>query len=202
MAQVTERLEGMDVWIYHGQIYIPNTYSAGAVGSRFLTELRDRKRIMGTRCPACNRVYVPARSVCKDCFSQLDEWVEVSDKGTVLSYSVCHQPNPTFPVRAATALGFKPEQYMPGLQVSKFGNTYSGSSPIGLAAILDQAEPHKRIMIVSYGSGAGSDAYLFVTTNQIRDKREKQKFTVKYQAENKFIEYVDYATYRRFKEGL
>ena len=105
MAEVTEKLEGMDVWIYHGQIYIPNIYSAGAVGSRFLTELRDSKRIMGTRCPACNRVYVPARSVCKDCFGQLDEWVEVSDKGTVLSYSVCHQPNPVQPVEAPLVYG-------------------------------------------------------------------------------------------------
>ena len=105
MAEVTEKLEGMDVWIYHGQIYIPNIYSAGAVGSRFLTELRDSKRIVGTRCPACNRVYVPARSVCKDCFGQLDEWVEVSDKGTVLSYSVCHQPNPVQPVEAPLVYG-------------------------------------------------------------------------------------------------
>jgi hydroxymethylglutaryl-CoA synthase len=88
------------------------------------------------------------------------------------------------------------------LQVSKFGNTYSGSSPIGLAAILDQAEPHRRIMIVSYGSGAGSDAYIFMTTSQIKDKRNRQKLTVKCQAENNFIKYVDYVTYRRFKEGL
>jgi uncharacterized OB-fold protein len=105
MAQVTERLEGMDVWIYHGQIYIPNTYSAGAVGSRFLCELRDKKRIIGTRCHTCNRVYVPARSVCKDCFGELDEWVEVSDRGTVLSYSVCHQHNPVQPVEAPIIYG-------------------------------------------------------------------------------------------------
>ena len=39
MAKVTEKLEGMDVWIYHGQINIPNSYSAGAVGSRVLIEL-------------------------------------------------------------------------------------------------------------------------------------------------------------------
>ncbi len=123
-------------------------------------------------------------------------------KPSDIDYFVCHQPNPSFPVRAATALGFKPEQYMPGICVSKFGNVYSGSSPIGLASILDQAEPYKRIMIVSYGSGAGSDAYLFVTTSQVKDERKRQKFTVKYQAENKFISYVDYATYRRFKEGL
>ncbi len=123
-------------------------------------------------------------------------------KPSDIDYFVCHQPNPSFPAKAAAILGFKPEQYLPGLQVSKFGNVYSGSSPIGLASILDQAEPYKRIMIVSYGSGAGSDAYVFMTTSQIKDKRSRQKFTVKYQAENKFIQYVDYATYRRFKEGL
>ena len=94
MQTVTEKLEGMDVWLYHGQIYIPNTYSAGATGSRFLTELRDKKRIMGTRCRACKCVYVPARSVCKDCFAQLDDWVEVSHMGTVLTYSVDYESKP------------------------------------------------------------------------------------------------------------
>lgn len=105
MSTVTEKLEGMDVWIYHGQIYIPNRYSAGAVGSRFLIEIRDKKRIMGTRCPTCNRVYVPARSICKDCFGQLDELVEVSDKGTVLTYTVCNQPNPVQPVETPLVYG-------------------------------------------------------------------------------------------------
>ncbi|MGB3128416.1 MAG: Zn-ribbon domain-containing OB-fold protein, partial [Dehalococcoidia bacterium] len=102
---VTEKLEGLDVWIYHGQIYIPNTYSAGAIGSRFLIALRDKKRIMGTRCPACNRVYVPARSICKDCYGQLDELVEVSDKGTLLTYTVCNQPNPVQPVESPVVYG-------------------------------------------------------------------------------------------------
>jgi len=105
MARVTEKLEGTDVWLYHGQIYIPNTYSAGAVGSRFLIELRDNKRIMGIRCPTCNRVYVPARSVCKDCFAQLNEWVEVSDKGTLLTYTVCHQPNRVQPMEPPLVYG-------------------------------------------------------------------------------------------------
>lgn len=105
MSPVAEKLEGMDVWIYHGQIYIPNRYSAGAVGSRFLIEIRDKKRIIGTRCPTCNRVYVPARSICKDCFEQLDEWVEVSDKGTVLTYTVCHRPNPVQPMETPLVYG-------------------------------------------------------------------------------------------------
>jgi len=98
MQTISEKVEGMDVWIYHGQIYIPNTYSAGAVGSRFLTTIRDKAKIMGTRCRKCNRVYVPARSVCKDCFGQLKEWVEVSDRGTVLSYTIDSESKPIHPV--------------------------------------------------------------------------------------------------------
>ena len=105
MAKVTEKLEGMDVWVYHGQIYIPNTYSAGAVGSRFLIELRDNKKIMGTRCPTCNLVYVPARSVCRDCFGELSEWVEVSQKGTLLTYTVACESNPIQPVSTPIVYG-------------------------------------------------------------------------------------------------
>lgn len=119
-----------------------------------------------------------------------------------INYFVAHQPNAAFPTRVAKDLGFKEEQFLPGLQVAKFGNTYSGCSPIGLAAVLDIAKPNDRILVASYGSGAGSDAYSFVTTSQLMDKRPKQKFTVRYQAENKFIDYVDYATYRRIKQGM
>ena len=119
-----------------------------------------------------------------------------------VTYFVSHQPNVSFPVKVATQLGFKEEQFMPGLQVAKFGNTYSGSSPIGLAAVLDIAKPNDRVVIVSYGSGAGSDAYSLLVTNQILDKRSRQKFTIRYQAENKNVEYVDYETYRRLKLGM
>jgi len=105
MQTPTEKLEETNVWLYHGQVYIPNQYAAGAVGSRFLIELRDKKRIMGTRCPACNRVYVPARSVCKDCFAQLSDWVQVSNKGTLLTYTICSQPNPVQPMEPPVAYG-------------------------------------------------------------------------------------------------
>ncbi len=119
-----------------------------------------------------------------------------------VTYFVSHQPNVSFPIKVATQLGFKEEQFVPGLQVAKFGNTYSGSSPIGLSAVLDIAKPNDRIIIVSYGSGAGSDAYSLLATNQILDKRNRQKFTIRYQAENKNVEYVDYETYRRLKLGM
>jgi hydroxymethylglutaryl-CoA synthase len=119
-----------------------------------------------------------------------------------IDHFVAHQPNPQFPVRVAKELGFKEEQYMPMLQVVKFGNTYSGASLVGLAAVLDVAKPNERILMVSYGSGAGSDAYLLITTSQLVEKRRRQKMTVKYQAENPFAEFIDYTTYRRLKQGM
>jgi len=119
-----------------------------------------------------------------------------------INYFVAHQPNVQFPVKIARELGFREEQYLPSLQVAKFGNTYSGSSPLGLAAVLDVAKPEERILIVSYGSGAGSDAYSLITTRQILDKRKRQKLTVKYQAENPFLEYVDHTDYKRLKLGM
>lgn len=123
-------------------------------------------------------------------------------QATDVTYFVAHQPNVQFPVRIAKELGFKEDQYLQMLQVAKFGNTYSGASPVGLAAVLDIAKPNDRILVASYGSGAGSDAYSLVTTSQIADKKENQRMTVKYQAENPFLEYVDYTTYRRLKLGM
>jgi hydroxymethylglutaryl-CoA synthase len=119
-----------------------------------------------------------------------------------INYFVAHQPNPQFPVKIAKELGFKEEQYLDSLQVNKFGNTYSGCSPLGLAAILDIAKPEETILMVSYGSGAGSDAYLIRTTSQLPEKRNRQKATVKYQAENPYAEYVNYTDYRRLKLGM
>ncbi len=88
-----------------GKIAIPYDYAAGKAGSRFLIEIRDNKKIMGLRCPTCNRVYVPPRSTCKDCFGQLDEWVEVSNKGTLLTYTVVHQPHSAQPMEPPYAYG-------------------------------------------------------------------------------------------------
>jgi len=78
---------------------------AGPVRSRFLIELRDNKRIMGTRCSQCKRVYVPARSTCIKCFSELTEWVEVSNKGTLVDYTVVYRAEPSHPMKPPFAYG-------------------------------------------------------------------------------------------------
>ena len=69
------------------------SYSAGPVRSKFLLHLRDDQKIMGTKCPVCGKVYVPARSTCLKCFEDMPEWVEVKDEGVVETCTVVEEPS-------------------------------------------------------------------------------------------------------------
>ncbi|MCJ7533848.1 MAG: hydroxymethylglutaryl-CoA synthase [Anaerolineales bacterium] len=112
------------------------------------------------------------------------------------TWAVFHQPNTKFPQRVASLLGFSQEQIEPGLLVPVIGNTYSGSSIIGLTAILDIAKPGDRILLVSFGSGAGSDALDLLLTDKILDSREGAPKTQDYISRRTEI---DYATYVRMR---
>ncbi len=111
-------------------------------------------------------------------------------------WAIFHQPNTKFPQRAGQMLGFTPEQIAPGLLVPTIGNTYSGSSIIGLTATLDVAQPGDRILLVSFGSGAGSDAFDLTVTDKILERRDKALKTHDYIARRTEI---DYATYARLR---
>jgi hypothetical protein len=76
--------------IVPGRLYVPYFNYYGALGSEFYRQLRDSKKIMGVKCPQCEKVYVPPRSVCATCFNNLSELVEVLPKGTLLTYTVIH----------------------------------------------------------------------------------------------------------------
>ena len=112
------------------------------------------------------------------------------------AYAVFHQPNTKFPQRAGKMLGFSPEQIKTGLLVPRIGNTYSGAAIIGLTAILDEAKPGDRIMLVSFGSGAGSDAMVLRVTDRIKDKAELATTTEDYIARRTEIDYADYVRMR------
>ncbi len=111
-------------------------------------------------------------------------------------YAVFHQPNTKFPQRVAGMLGFSKDQYKAGLLSPVIGNTYAGAAIVGLTAILDEAEPGDRILLTSYGSGAGSDAMDITVTDQILERRDKALKTQTYISRRSEI---DYATYTRLR---
>jgi hypothetical protein len=69
------------------EIRLPYKWALGPVFSRFFDELKDKK-IMGTKCPKCQRVLIPARRFCPRCFEETTEWVQVSDEGTIRTWSL------------------------------------------------------------------------------------------------------------------
>lgn len=114
-------------------------------------------------------------------------------------YVVLHQPNAKFPERAAKMLGFAPEQWKTGLVCPMVGNTYSGAAMLGLTAILDEAKAGDRILCVSFGSGAGSDAFSIQVTDKIAGVAKRAPTTQTYI--NRRTE-IDYATYARYRGKL
>lgn len=112
------------------------------------------------------------------------------------TYAVFHQPNVKFPSRAAEMLGFSEEQYQTGLLAGEVGNVYSGSCMLGLTAILDEAKPGDRILMVSYGSGAGSDAFDIRVTDRIDQVRNLAPYTRDYIKRRTEIDYATYCRYR------
>ncbi len=115
------------------------------------------------------------------------------------TYAVFHQPNTKFPTRVARILGFNKDQITPGLLVPVIGNTYSGAAIIGLTGILDVAQPGDRILMVSFGSGAGSDAFGIQVTEKINERRNLAPLTQRYITRRTEI---DYATYARMRDKL
>jgi len=121
-------------------------------------------------------------------------------KPTDFKWAVFHQPNGKFPQRVALELGFTQEQIEPGWLSPRLGNTYSGASPIGLTGCLDVSKPGDLIFMCSYGSGAGSDGFIWKVTDRINEVRDKAVGTHKLLDEN--LTYVDYGTYAKFRHKI
>jgi hydroxymethylglutaryl-CoA synthase len=111
-------------------------------------------------------------------------------------WAVFHQPNTKFPQRVASQLGFTMQQIEPGLLVPVIGNTYAGAALIGLTSTLDVAQPGDRILVVSFGSGAGSDAFDILVTSALAERRDLATRTLDYIARRTEIDYATYARYR------
>ncbi len=113
-------------------------------------------------------------------------------------FAVFHMPNGKFPMEVGKRLGFTKEQIETGWLVPWMGNTYSGSSPTGLTAVLDVARPGDLIFMVSFGSGAGSDGFIYRVTDEIKNVQDRAPRVRQMLDEKKiYLNYGEYAKFRR-----
>jgi uncharacterized OB-fold protein len=92
MSKLPEKDEG--IYVHRSGLKVPYTWHAGEYATFFYTELKDHKKIWGTKCPECGKVYMPPRKSCPECFKQCREWVELGDTGTLLTYTVVRYSEP------------------------------------------------------------------------------------------------------------
>ena len=116
-------------------------------------------------------------------------------------YVVFHQPNAKFPLEVARKLGVAPEKLRAGLLTPVIGNTYSGASMVGLAAVLDEAKTGNKILVTSYGSGAGSDSFILTVSDAIEEKRNLAPLVKDYVDRKLIVDYTTYMKYRRKIKG-
>jgi hydroxymethylglutaryl-CoA synthase len=121
---------------------------------------------------------------------------EIGLKPQDFQHAVFHQPNPKFPLEVANRLGFDKKQVETGLLNPIIGNPYSASALLGLVAILDKAKPGDRILLASFGSGAGSDAFSLKIDQGLIEKRSKVKGLATMLKEIRTVTYSEYAKMR------
>jgi len=72
-------------------IHLEYHFTAGEAAQDFLHGLADGK-LLGRRCPADGKVYVPARGSCPEHAVPLSDTVEVADTGTVTTFCIVRIP--------------------------------------------------------------------------------------------------------------
>ncbi len=166
----------------------------------FVTDTPDFWRRQHAKYPEHGQRFTGEPAYFKHITGAAQTYMELSGaKPADFDYVVLHQPNLKFPQRAAKLCGFTDAQIKTGLLVGEIGNTYAGCALIGLSAVLDVAEPGNRILLVSFGSGAGSDAFGLRVTEQVRERQGRAPKTRDYIARRKPI---DYAIYARLRDKL
>lgn len=117
-----------------------------------------------------------------------------------IDFVAFHTPNAKFPTQVAKQLGFAEQQLRHSLIVREIGNTYAAATPLALVSILDHAQAHQKILITSYGSGAGADAFLLETLPALPRQRKTWNHLLADQIAARTPS--DYQTYRQHTQHI
>ncbi len=151
---ITEKVDKLHhALTWQGDIPITSRYTAGIAGERFLRAIKEEGKILGTRCRACDLVYVPATLFCERCFARLDEWVEVSSRGHLFTFTVLTRDLEDRPLAEPQVLAYVKLDGSDGGLIHYLGEVDPAELYIGLeveAVFKDAAEREGSILDIRY----------------------------------------------------
>jgi hydroxymethylglutaryl-CoA synthase len=118
------------------------------------------------------------------------------------AYLAISQPDGALPLKVGKGLGFDARQITPGLLASQIGDCGSASSLLSLIAVLEKAEPGQRILVVSYGFGAGCDVISLRATDLLSQRRKQENAYPSLEEMIRDKEYLSYAQHLRQERKL
>ena len=137
----------------YGDVPITFQYTQGIAGERFLRELMENRRFLGTRCAQCGYTYLPPRLYCERCFVSLeDAWVEVGPRGTVEAITVAHLDLDDEPLAEPQTMALIRLDGADGLLVHRIGG--AGAAGRGRSGVLRHCPLHERRGRLPHGSFA------------------------------------------------
>ena len=98
-------LSKVEPLVHKSQINVPYDWWAGETASRFFISIRDEQKILGTKCGRCQKVFVPPRKSCPECFGQEVAWVDLSPQGELITYTVARRQLAALPEKVPSIFG-------------------------------------------------------------------------------------------------
>lgn len=89
-----------------GALPFENRYTAGECGENFLRGLKEEQTILGTWCPKCEEILVPAAYACERCHARLVEYRPVGPEGTLHSFTRVDRDHEGKPLDKPVVLAF------------------------------------------------------------------------------------------------
>ena len=65
----------------------------------------SQQKLMAGRCIKCGKIHLPPRPICENCLSQDFEWIQITGKGKLLTYTIIHVAPQQFQTLTPYAVG-------------------------------------------------------------------------------------------------